>query len=383
MQLYSVYLISLTGTALTSAALALLAYQLVGGSASLVLGIALAIRIAGRVFCGPFAGVIADRIGRKLTMTLASVLSAAIVSCFFIVSTVWQIYLFVLLLNIVDALFVPIYKATIPGVVGPKLYPRALASGTIAYELSNIAGPSLAAFVIAVIGFRGNFIIDALTFMGVAFVISKIKFPQSSAKSSERKPRRISYGIRAMFNKQELRHSLWISWRAALVGAYIMVATVDYVKHILHLSDSAYAITMAAFGVGSALGGLGYARLPEAWRRCAIKLALVFIFIGIAIAFLLQGFYWLNLAWFVAGIGYSAYNVYANQLLADHTNEEERVHVYSAQFSLSHIAWGGAYPLAGIAAAYLGFQNGALLFGGLLCLMIIVEKLPVWKNDIC
>ena len=45
-------------------------------------------------------------------------------------------------------------------------YPRALAIGSIAYDTANILGPSLAALVIAVAGFRGNFILDAITFLG-------------------------------------------------------------------------------------------------------------------------------------------------------------------------------------------------------------------------
>ena len=91
-------------------------------------------------------------------------LRVAVMVGFFFADSVWQIYALAVVLNFGSAIFTPIYRAVIPGVVSEEQYPKALAVGSIAYDTANILGPSLAALVIALVGFRGNFIVDGLTF---------------------------------------------------------------------------------------------------------------------------------------------------------------------------------------------------------------------------
>ncbi len=116
-KLFWAHVISLIGSGLSSVALALLAHQLVGASASAVLGVTLAIRIAVIVFCSPFAGQVAERYGARVVMIASDLVRAAVVVGFFFASSVWQIYALAVVLNLGAALFTPVYKAVIPGVV--------------------------------------------------------------------------------------------------------------------------------------------------------------------------------------------------------------------------------------------------------------------------
>ena len=67
-QLFWAHGLSLFGSGLSSLALGLLAYQLVGASASSVLGITLAIRIVVIVLVSPWSGQIAARFGARETI---------------------------------------------------------------------------------------------------------------------------------------------------------------------------------------------------------------------------------------------------------------------------------------------------------------------------
>lgn len=125
-------------------ALGLLAHALVGASASQVLGYTLTMRIVVIVLCSQWAGHIGERFEARAIMIRSDIIRVSIVSAFFFVDAVWQIYVLAIFLNLGSALFTPIYKAVIPGVVTERQYPKALAIGSVAYDVSSILGPALA-----------------------------------------------------------------------------------------------------------------------------------------------------------------------------------------------------------------------------------------------
>ncbi|WOO43041.1 MFS transporter [Rubellicoccus peritrichatus] len=361
--LWSSYSVSLLGNGLTSAALALLAHQLVGGEASMIFGIALTIRIIGRVVASPFSPLLAEKFGSRILLASAALLSAGITLTFIGVNSVWQIYLVVLGLNLVDAVFVPLYKSVIPGLVGTRLYPKAQALGTVSYELSNVAAPALAALAIAWFGFRTNFVLDALTFLLVAIAIGSIReLKQPAIKTKEKERSGAMTGFRMMWKRIPLRLSLIYSWITALAGSYVIVATISYAMGPLNLSAVGYAWIMAAFGLGSTLGALLFGWMNEHTRHTLFRLSPLAMALGLGISGLGESVTMLALAWIISGLGYGMANVGVNQMLAEHATESERPHVFAAQFSFSHAAWGLFYPLAGWTSTTIGFMPGAILF---------------------
>lgn len=65
-QLYAAQTVSLLGDALTWIALALLAFELAGEGAGVVLGTALTLRVMAFVLFSPLGGALADRFNRKV-----------------------------------------------------------------------------------------------------------------------------------------------------------------------------------------------------------------------------------------------------------------------------------------------------------------------------
>ncbi len=372
-RLYCAQIVSLVGSGLSSVALGLLAHQLVGASASAVLGITLTIRIVMIVLCAPWAGHIADRLGERTTMILCDLTRAGVVIGFFFVENVWHIYFLAVLLNLGAALYTPVFKAVIPSITTPEQYPRALALSSVAYDTANILGPSLAGLTIALIGFRGNFIIDAFTFLLSASLIFGL--PRLASPSAKMKPHvSVTHGIKAMFQRWQLRESLYLALQTSIAGGFILVATVDFIKTQLNLSDSDYAWAMAAYGIGSVLGATIYAKALPGIRNFlanAAAPAMLFALLGAG--------YWhrfepLLVAWAFAGAGQSMLGIRGNELLAANSEIDERPHIYAAHFSLSHAGWGLTYPLAGFTVTSLGFETSAYLFAGLL----LCISLPIW-----
>lgn len=379
-QLFWAHALSLVGSGLTSVALGLLAHELVGASASTVLGITLAIRIIVIVVCSPWTGRIAARWGARRMMVVSDIARAGLMVGFLCADAVWQIYVLAVFLNLGSAIFTPIYRAVIPEVVTPAQYPRAVAIGSIAYDASNILGPSLAALVIATVGFRGIFVVDAITFLVSAALLFGLPRLAMEMRPKEAKSKvSATHGMTAMFRRAPLRDSLYFALQTSVAGAFVIVASVDFVKNELRLSDTAYAWMMASFGIGSVCGALGYSRMTVIGRDRSVHLAGPAMILALAAAAAFGGYAPVVAAWWFIGAGYSILGIRGSELLASNSEGEERPDIYAAHFALSHAGWGLTYPLAGILTTRLGFAPTAWIFAAILLAVIVPalrRKLP-------
>ena len=119
-RLFAAQVIALAGTGLSTIALTLLAYDLAGGDAGMVVGTALALKMVAYVGIAPFVGGLAHRLPRKAFLIALDVGRAAFVLCLPFVDAVWQVYVLIFLLNACSAGFTPTFQATIPDVFPDK-----------------------------------------------------------------------------------------------------------------------------------------------------------------------------------------------------------------------------------------------------------------------
>ena len=373
-QLYAAHATSLVGSGLGAVALGLLAHELVGADAPTVLGVALTIRIGVIVLLSPWAGLLAERIGIKPSLIACDLLRVVVVLGFLFVENVWQIYALAFLLNAGSALFTPIYKATIPGVVGEKEYPRALAWSTVAYDTSNILGPAAAGLVIVVIGFEGNFILNAIAFALSAwllFCLPRVAFGETSKTVSGKPP--AWSGVAAMLTRWPLRLTILLALQASIAGAFVLVGTIGLVKTELQLGDTHYAWLMATYGAGSVAGAFLYAK-RSSWRPLLRHWIAAGMVTSLATLSLVGGYFLLFPLLALLGAGQAILGICGNEILAKSTREAERTSIFSAHFALCHLGWGLFYPLAGWLVTGLGYHAAAGVFAGAL----IAVSLPVW-----
>ena len=373
-RLYAAHATSLVGSGLGAVALGLLAHELVGASAPSVLGTALTIRIAVIVLLSPWAGLMAGRLGVKWSLIICDLLRVVVVLGFLVAENVWHIYALAFALNAGSALFTPIYKATIPGVVGEKDYPRALAWGTAAYDTSNILGPAVAALVILIFGFQGNFVLNACAFGVSAWMLLGLPRWASAGKESRpAPPARPWGGIAAMLSRWPLRITLLLALQTSIAGAFVLVGTIGRVKSELALGDSHYAWLMATYGVGSVLGAFAYARvksLQTLFRHWMAPAMVGSLFAASATGGYVELFPILA----VLGAGQAILGICGNEILAGSSGESERTPIFSAHFALSHLGWGLFYPLAGWLVTGVGYGTTAALFA----IALMGVSLPLW-----
>src|SRR5215213_1604892 len=90
--LLAAQIIALVGTGLLTVALGLLAYDLAGADAGVVLGNALAIKMLAYIGIAPVVGAYASRLPRKAFLVSMDLIRAAVALCLPFVDQVWQVY---------------------------------------------------------------------------------------------------------------------------------------------------------------------------------------------------------------------------------------------------------------------------------------------------
>jgi len=259
--LFLAQVVALLGTGLATVALGLLAYDLAGDRAGLVLGAVFTIKMVAYVGIAPIAGAFADRVNRRVLLVTLDVVRAGAALCLPFVSEFWQVYVLIFLLQSASAAFTPTFQATIPDVLPEEnRYTRALTLSRLAYGLENIVSPTLAGLLLAVMSYKALFLgtVAGLVASGVLVVSVLLPSPQPS------EPRgiydRSTHGIRIYLATPRLRGLLALNLAAAAGGAMVLVNTVVPVRGELGLGESALAWTMGIFGAGSMLGTAGRAR---------------------------------------------------------------------------------------------------------------------------
>ena len=144
-RLFSAQIVALLGTGLLTVALGLMAYDLAGEQAGVVLGTALTIKMVAYVGLSPLAAAVFARADRKKVLIGADMVRGGIALALPFVDAVWQIYGLIFLLQAASATFAPAFQATIPDILPDENdYTKALSLSRMAYDIENIASPTLA-----------------------------------------------------------------------------------------------------------------------------------------------------------------------------------------------------------------------------------------------
>ncbi len=379
-RLFTAQIVALMGTGVSTVALALLAYDLAGRNAGMVLGIALTLKMVAYVAIAPVVGGFAHRLPRRRLLIALDIGRAASVACLPFVTQIWQIYLLIFVLNAFSAGFTPTFQATIPDVLPDEArYTRALSQSRLAYDLENLLSPMLAAAALVVLSFDALFAANAVAFLLSALLILSVRLP--SPKPHQRQDgvwHNLSFGIRAYLRTPRLRGLLALSFAVAAAGAMVIVNTVVYVRDNLGGTESETAITFAAAGAGSMVVALVLPRLLDRLPYRPFMLAGgAILTAGLLLGLSDPGLRALLLIWFVLGTGSSLIQTPAGQLLKRSARESDRPAVYAAQFALSHACWLVAYPLAGLLGATLG-MTAAFSVLAVLTLASTLVALILW-----
>lgn len=205
------------------------------------------------------AGALADRIDRRRlllatqTMMLLTTATLAVLTASGAMSS-WLLLALTFLIGLGLTLHVPTWQASIPELVPRIQLSRAIALGSINFNLARAAGPAIAGILVALTGAWIAFTVNALSFAGVILVL--LRWRRRRTESS----RGLSYGLslyqglRYVYRNIPMRHvlirvGLFIIPGSALWGLLPLVA-----RQRLDWGAHGFGILVTCVGGGALVG---------------------------------------------------------------------------------------------------------------------------------
>lgn len=140
-------------------------------------------RTLPRFIIGPLAGVVADRVNRKLVMVTADLLRAAIVASFLFVDRperVWLIYFLTTAQFVMASFFEPASSAIVPGLVrGSQELLTANVLSSVTWSVMLTMGAALGGVFAGIFGTQAALLADSFTFVCSAILVLRISYQKT------------------------------------------------------------------------------------------------------------------------------------------------------------------------------------------------------------
>lgn len=373
-RLFGAQVVALTGTGLLTVALGLLAFDLAGGDAGIVLGIALSIKMLAYVGVAPVVSALTAGVPRTRLLVGADAVRAAVAVSLPFVAEAWQIYVLIFALQAASATFTPAFQALIPEVLPRERdYTRALSLSRLAYDLESLLSPILAAALLTVMSYHSLFVGTVVGFVLSAVLVLSATLPAGHTVTATPFLERLTRGALVFRRTPELRALLAMNMVVATATSMVIVNTVVIVQSHFGRDQVGFAVALASYGLGSMIVALALPRLldrvPDRTVMLAGSAALPASLLAAALVLLGPPVpaAWAGLlaVWFVLGAATALVLTPSARLLRRSSNGSNRPAVFAAQFSLSHACFLLAYPLAGALGALLGLAPTSVLLAAI------------------
>ncbi|MCL4501203.1 MAG: MFS transporter, partial [Deltaproteobacteria bacterium] len=234
------------------------------------------------------AGALADIVDRRRLllftqawMTAASALLGVLTLAG--LTTPWLLLTFTFLLGLGAALNGPAWMAIVPELVPRRELLQAISLNSAGFNLSRAVGPAAGGAVIATAGVGATFLLNALSFLGVLWVIYRWQRPASdTALPGERMLAAMRSGLRYVRHAPKLKAALIRAALFMLVSSSLWALLPLVARYELKGGPSDFGILLGCFGLGAVAGA---ALLPRLQRYMAGE-ALIALMTVIAAAML-------------------------------------------------------------------------------------------------
>jgi len=178
-RLWLAQIVSEMGDWIYTVAIYTLLLELTGSAKSVALAVVL--QVLPQFFVSPLAGVVNDRTSRKRVMIAADLARAAIVLGMLFVSraqVVWLIYILLFMETTMWAFFEPGRSSVVPNITGGEELVAANALSSMTWSFNLALGSGLGGAVAAFFGRDAVFILNSLSFIVSALLLSGMRFPE-------------------------------------------------------------------------------------------------------------------------------------------------------------------------------------------------------------
>ncbi len=299
-----------------------LVHHLTDGNA-LLTGTVVGIRTLPVLLIGPWAGVLGDRVDRrKLVMVTQSVMAVAATAFAALVIATdldaeeitgplqwWHPFVYMTIAGIAHTIIQPVRQAMVANTVPREAMASAFALNGMVYPSTRIIAPAIGALLVATLGFKWNFLIEAVLYVVIVMLLIPVKLPyrteqrgggHGSALSS------LMSGLRYVKNEKRILQLIVMSLIPNLLFQPVIFFLPVFTVDVLGREIGAGGALAAAVGLGGVAAAVFIAAIGYLMRKgLAVFLGLIF---GCAFIMFFSQSQWLWLSFaMLTGLGFSQY----------------------------------------------------------------------------
>ncbi|QDT13296.1 enterobactin exporter EntS [Planctomycetes bacterium K23_9] len=231
------------------------------------------------------AGVVADRVDRRQLLIITQLIMFATTATLATMTytgviTSWMLLALTTVMGMALVLHVPTWQASIPELVPKHQMSRAVALGSISFNLARTAGPAVGGLLIATLGNWAPFVANALSFGGVLAVL--IFWRREKTESSRGLSFRISLyqGVRYVARKSSMRNVMLGVAFFILPGSALWALLPLVAKQRLDWDANGFGLLVACVGGGALLASQTLYRLQSRFGSDRTVAGAMLVFAG-------------------------------------------------------------------------------------------------------
>ncbi|PKB64090.1 MAG: hypothetical protein BZY80_04140 [SAR202 cluster bacterium Io17-Chloro-G2] len=259
-----------------------LVLKLTDGNA-LLTGTVVGVRTLPILLVGPWAGVLADRVDRrKLIMATQTLMAAAAVFFAFLVIATdldsktpggpllwWHPFIYMLISGVAHSIIQPVRQAMIANTVPRESLTNALALNGMVYPSTRIVAPALGGLLIATLGFKWNFFLEAMAYVTMVLLLIPARLPFRTESSGKQPSMFASLrdGIVYVWREKSILQLIVMSFIPNFVFNPLVFILPVFTSQVLNRGAEAGGILAAAIGAGGVIAGIIIATVGFVLRK--------------------------------------------------------------------------------------------------------------------
>lgn len=331
------------------------------------LGLVQFVRGFSILFVAPFAGVLADRMDRRILAGVSSTVSSlcALTIGLLIVSghiAIWELYFTAFFGGLASSVSNPTRQYLVFDSVGQEELPNAIALNSMVNNMARVVGPGIAGFIISY-SISSAFFGEVLFFTAATISLACLRFKRPPPRPREPVLQGIRLGASYLFqHKTLLRLTMLQAIPSALVFPYLQMVP-NVAKNYLHVGASGYGWLQTGVGIGSLVSAFFVAMLSDVRHKGAIASVALLTYMTMILAFSFSRIYVLSLfCLIIAGLGLVFFSTFNQTLLQLNIEDEYRGRVLSLYTMVQGLNPFGGLVMGYIAQQYVGAPNAIAIF---------------------
>ena len=353
-----------------------IALRLTGSSRSVAL--IMVARFLPSVVMGPLSGVVADRFSRRTIMIVSDLVRAVVVLGFLFVrrpDQMWLVYLLTVLQLAFSTFFEPAKTAAIPSIVSDRELVAANAIASVTWSAMLTLGAAVGGFVAGAFGTNAAFVLDSLTFVASALLISTVHFPKRPARVRSKLSLAKAVGItdtieggRYVRHRPQVLAYLLVKPAWGLGGGILTLLAVfgERIFPVAGKTATGIGVLFTARGIGTAVGPIVARRWTgETRKQMQYAIGIAFLIGGaFYIAFGLSTSFPLALLFVaIAHTGGSILWVFSTVLLQKSVEDQFRGRVFASELALVTLTMATSNYVVGELMDRFGFSPRTVTAG--------------------